>query len=293
MFNDIKKYIFRVIELMKKPEMLTLPASLAYYFVLAIVPIISILIIIAANLSLPTDFITNFFQKNFSEELVSFITPIITSQGFSIGYIIYLIIAFFLVSNGSDAIIVTSNTIFNIKNKSFINRRLKACLLTILLFFLLTFMITVSVFGEQLISISISLGLNSAAIKTIELLYPILNVPLSLLIIYMGIKYIYIIAPDEKIKSHYVIKGSLFTTIGWVLTTIGYSYYIKHFAKYNLYYAGLSSLVILMVWFYLLAVIFVIGLSMNYQIAENEIEKTNTIKLKELEEKVKASKLTD
>ena len=45
-----------------------------------------------------------------------------------------------------------------------------------------------------------------------------------------------------------------------------------------------------MVWFYILAFIFVIGLSLNYRSVEEQIEKTNSIKLKELEEKVRASK---
>jgi len=42
-----------------------------------------------------------------------------------------------------------------------------------------------------------------------------------------------------------------------------------------------------------LAFIFVIGISLNYRNATEEIERTNTIKLKELEQRVKASKSKD
>ena len=45
-----------------------------------------------------------------------------------------------------------------------------------------------------------------------------------------------------------------------------------------------------MIWLYFLAFIFVMGLSFNYNTVEENIEKTNAIKLKEIEEKVKMSK---
>lgn len=288
--KKLKTFVGKVFEYMNKPEMLTLPTSLAYYFVLAIVPIISLLLLIATNLNLSTSFITNFFEKNFTPELASMLTPMVTNQGLSIGFIIYLVVAFFIVSNGADAIIIASNLVFNIKNKSYLKRRGKSSILALVLILLLSFLLIVPVFGEQLINIFGSIGLDNKVTRLLLMLYPILRIPITLIVIYIAIKTIYIIAPDENIKSEYVTKGAVFTTLGWFITTIFYSYYIKHMATYNVYYAGLSTLVMLMVWFYLLAYILVIGLSMNYKITEQEIEKTNTIELKEIEEKTKIKK---
>ncbi|MCI6350089.1 MAG: YihY/virulence factor BrkB family protein [Tenericutes bacterium] len=290
MLDKFKNFCLNVYEIMMKPEMLTLPSSLAYYFVLSIVPIISLLLMIASSFNLSTSFLTEFFENNFSAELVKMITPLVTNQSFSIGFIIYILVAFFLASNGSDAIIVTSNQIFNIDNKNYFKRRIKAFFLTIILFLLFTFMLVVPVFGEQLISIAGHIGIDSSIIDVLKALYPVLNLPLTLLVLYFGIKLIFIIAPDEKIKSSDVNKGAIFTTLCWVLVTNVYAYYLKHIATYNVYYAGLSTLVMLMVWFYFLAFVFVMGLSFNYRIATEHIEKTNAIKLKEIEEKVKASK---
>lgn len=290
MLDKFKNFCLNVYEIMMKPEMLTLPSSLAYYFVLSIVPIISLLLMIASSFNLSTSFLTEFFENNFSAELVKMITPLVTNQSFSIGFIMYILVAFFLASNGSDAIIVTSNQIFNIDNKNYFKRRIKAFFLTIILFLLFTFMLVVPVFGEQLISIAGHIGIDSSIIAVLKALYPVVNLPLTLLVLYFGIKLIFIIAPDEKIKSSDVNKGAIFTTLCWVLVTNVYAYYLKHIATYNVYYAGLSTLVMLMVWFYFLAFVFVMGLSFNYRIATEHIEKTNAIKLKEIEEKVKASK---
>ena len=290
MLGKFKEFSRNVYDIMMKPEMLTLPSSLAYYFVLSIVPIISLLLMIASSFNLSTSFLTEFFENNFSSELVKMITPLVTNQSFSIGFVMYILVAFFLASNGSDAIIVTSNQIFNIDNKTYFRRRIKAFFLTIILFTLFTFMLIVPVFGEQLINIAAHIGFNSNVTDALKMLYPVLNLPITLIVLYFGIKLIFIIAPDEKIKSSYVNKGAIFTTLCWVIVTNVYAYYVKHIATYSVYYAGLSTIVMLMVWFYFLAFVFVMGLSFNYRSQIEHVEKTNAIKLKEIEEKVKASK---
>ena len=53
-----------------------------------------------------------------------------------------------------------------------------------------------------------------------------------------------------------------------------YSFYISHFAHYANLYGGLAQFVILMVWLYLLAYIFVIGIAINSE----KLEKTGDIK---------------
>lgn len=290
MIERIKEFIKNILDIMKKPEMLTLPSTLAYYFVLSAVPIISIVILIATSFNLSISFITDFISNNFSEDLVNLITPIFTEQNFSLGFMIYIGVSFFLASNGSDSIIVASNMIFNLENKHYIKRRLKAFVITLIIFLLFTFMLIVPLFGEQIISICMSIGVRSSILDVMRMLYPVLNVPVTLMVMYFAIKLIYMIAPDDKMKSKDVTKGAVFTTVLWFLVTMIYSYYIKNIADYSHYYAGLGTIVMLMIWFYILAFIFVIGISLNYRNTQEQIERTNTIKLKELEERVKASK---
>ena len=55
----VKEYIKNVYNLMRKREMLTLPSSLSYYFVLSIVPVISIILKSFKNLTLILFFCNN------------------------------------------------------------------------------------------------------------------------------------------------------------------------------------------------------------------------------------------
>ena len=291
MFEKLKVFFKNLIDIMKRKEMLILPGHLAFYFVLSVVPIITIIFFVATSFNLSLNVITNFIEVNFSKEVLNIIYPILDNTGFTIGNIVFLCIAFFLASNGFDSIIIASNAIFNLNNSRYIKRRIKAMIMTLLMVLLFTFILIVPLFGETILGILINFTKeDNLLINAFNVLYPVLNIPLTFLVVFIFIKIVYTIAPDDVIPSKYVNKGTIFTTICWILITVIYSYYIRNFAHFNTYYGGLSSIVILMMWFYFMAYVFVVGLAFNHINVEERIEKTNTMKLDEIQKKVKATK---
>ena len=84
------------------------------------------------------------------------------------------------------------------------------------------------------------------------------------------------IAPDKPVSLLKTSVGAIFTTVGWVMITALYTLYINNFANYDLFYAGLSNIAILMLWIYLLSFVFVIGMNLNHQ----KMEIKGTIKEK-------------
>ena len=58
-------------------------------------------------------------------------------------------------------------------------------------------------------------------------------------------------------------KGALFTTLGWVIITAIYSIYISNFANYKMFYGGISTIIVMMIWVYFLAYILVMGIAIN------------------------------
>ena len=121
-------------------------------------------------------------------------------------------------------------------------------------------------------------------------LFLILRVPVSLVVIFTIIKLLYVVAPDQRISSKYVNRGAAFTAICWLIVTYIYSFYINNIARYDLVYGNLTNIVILLLWFYILAYVFVIGLYLNRHKTDTEIEKTNTHKLEEIRKKVQEEK---
>ena len=148
--------------------------------------------------------------------------------------------------------------------------------MTLLLCTLYIFVLLVPLLGNKIIS-----SFNYFNIK--EILDPILAIirgPITWLIMYYFLKSIYVIAPDKEIDKKGINLGALFTTIFWLIGTYLYSYWINNFSSYDQFYGSLSTIAILMLWIYWLCYIFVIGLSLNVKVENEELEKTGVIKVK-------------
>lgn len=275
---------------LKRREMSILPGHLAFFFVLSIVPIISLIVYIASSFNLPVQMISDFIESSFSTEVASLLSPMITGKVITLQSIFVILMAFFLASNGADSIIIASNAVFNLPSSGYFKRRIKAILITILLIVLFTFILIVPLFGTSIIRVLSIFKIDNELLTIYNVIYPVINIPLSILVIFLFIKIVYTFAPDEKIPSKYVNKGALFTAICWILMTTIYSYYVNNISNYDVYYGSLSNIVILMLWLYLMSSVFVIGLVLNYRNIEEMNEKTNTIKLKEIHEKITKSK---
>ena len=284
-----KKYFKEFFEIMKRKEISILPANLAYFFFISIIPVVTVIIYGATSFSLSFDTVMNFLKETISPSILKILLPILENNSITGSSILIVIIAFLVASNGAHSIIIASNTVFNIKNKNYFYRILKACFITLILIVLFLFLLLVPMFGQSILKLFSYIGFDNQITYAFNILYPVLKYPVSILIVFLLVKMIYTIAPNDKIESRYVNRGALFTTIGWILITEVYAVYINGIAlkTYNLYYGSLASIVMLLLWFYLIAYIFVIGLVLNYKNMEEEIDKTNKIKLDEIKEKVK------
>ena len=94
-------------------------------------------------------------------------------------------------------------------------------------------------------------------------IYDLVKWPISFLIIYFNIKLIYAISPSKQIPSNETTNGAFFTTVIWVISTGIFSYYVTNFAKYDILYGNLSTIIMLMIWMYVLCYVFVLGMAIN------------------------------
>ena len=286
----MKEKIKKLFDFLTKKEIGILSGNLAYSFFLAIIPILSLLFYFLTSFHISMDIIINFLNETFPKDVANFLQPVFTSE-ITPNTFITLCLSVFVITNGCNAIITTSNTIFNFENSNIIKRFIKALILAIMLIILFAFVIIVPLLGKSIINL---IGTFTDFVETyrsfIDTLYALLQIPVSLLVMFFIIKLLYTIAPDEKVSSKYMNRGAFFTTISWLLVTIIYSYYINNIARYDLVYGNLANIVILLFWFYVLAYIFVLGMYMNKNKQESGIEKTNTMKLDEIRKKMKESK---
>lgn len=257
--KKVRRYITKVWKAFNKFEMRVLPGNVAFFFVLALIPIITIIAFIAARFSISLDTLVNIVNNLLPDETSKIIIDAISGKGFDTSVGTFNVIAFFTASNGTFAIISASNTLYNIKDSDKLKDRIKSVILLMILLLLIIFLLLVPVCGGQILS----LFRNSVIYKEISMIYQILKWPTTFFLIYVALKLIYTIAPSKYVPSSTTTYGALFTTFCWTIATAVFSYYLEYFANYNIIYGNLSSIIILMMWIYLISYVFVLGIAIN------------------------------
>lgn len=261
--NKINEFFSNFFKVLRRPEMVVLPGNLAFFFVLAIIPSLGLITYAASILNLSTDFLYNFIEKSFSTDIANLVLGLDISSSMGFGLIVTLILGLYIASNGADALIIASNTIYGIKNKSWLRRRFKAVCLTFLIVLLLVFTLIIPVFGENIIELIKEVNLNNLVTNNIILIFNMLKGPISWLIIFLIIKMLYTLSPDKRVRNRVINYGAWFTTFGWIIGTKLFSLYVNNYANYNILYGGLAGVVVIMIWLYFLSYIFTIGIALN------------------------------
>jgi len=273
---SIKDFFDNFIKVLRRSDMVLLPGNLSFFFVLAIIPTLGLISYGASILNLSTDVLYDFIASSFSKEMADLILGVNLGNNGGIQFIITLIVGLYVASNSADSIITTSNTIYKTENKSWLKRRLKAFGISLLIVILLIFMLIVPVFGNTIIELINEVDINEIISTRIISVFNLLKGPISWLIMFVIIRVIYAVAPDSKPQN--INYGATFTSVCWILVTKVYSTYVTNYAEYSALYGGLASIVVLMIWIYLLSYIFTIGMALNSQKDENNLLKTGTIK---------------
>ena len=62
---------------------------------------------------------------------------------------------------------------------------------------------------------------------------------------------------------HSVLPGAALATGLWFPATLGFGFYVRHFAQYSLFYGSLAAAIVLLVWLYIISLIILIGAEFN------------------------------
>jgi membrane protein len=73
----------------------------------------------------------------------------------------------------------------------------------------------------------------------------------------------YRFGPNRKIQLQQSLPGAIFSTLGWLVLSYGFAFYVNNFGNYNVTYGSIAGVVILLVWLYLSSVIILLGGEIN------------------------------
>ncbi len=189
----------------------------------------------------------------------------------SIGFLL----ALYFSTNGINSLIEAFNSSYHIReNRPLIQQRALSLTLTILLSIILIIALGLIIFSKSAVNYLIDYQLISQYEKILILYGKWLII---LLILFVGISILFHIGPSIKNKWKLFTAGKILATLGIIITSLGFNYYIHHFSQYNKLYGSIGTLMIILIWMYLNSVILLTGFELDASIV-NAKEKNNKLK---------------
>ncbi|HPO04058.1 MAG TPA: YihY/virulence factor BrkB family protein [Bacillota bacterium] len=258
---------------MQKPYYQGVAAELAFFFLLSMVPLFIIVGELLGVFSLSLDVLEGLLMQYVSAEVAGSLKEYISYTPSGTISALFLLFALWSASKAQFSMIRIANYTYTGLNsgRGFIRERLRAMVTVVATIILLAFSLTILVYGKQIADVA---GLYAEKIMPLSFrfneLWYILRWPAGIAFYFFGITFINFILPSEKLPVKKIIPGSIVASTGMLIVTWAYSLYNSGFSNYDLFYGGLASVVGLLIWFYVLGYVIVIGIVFNAALMETK-----------------------
>lgn len=86
---------------------------------------------------------------------------------------------------------------------------------------------------------------------------------------------LYYVGPNRRQLWRRVFPGALIATVLWLASTLGFAWYVRNIANYNVMYGSIGAVIALLVWMYLMAAIALVGCEFNAELERWELAHTD------------------
>jgi membrane protein len=169
--------------------------------------------------------------------------------------------ALYFSTNGFNAMMNAFNeTYHDIESRSVLKQQLIALVMVFITTILLSIAITLIIFSE--------IGLSYLVKKDMLAYYLILFGKWFILIAlcFFFISFSYFMGPKRKNKFNFLSPGAILATGLTIVTSVIFAYYVNNFSNYNKLYGSIGTLIVIMLWIFLNALILLLGFDLNVSI---------------------------
>lgn len=258
----------------------------ALFTIISFFPFLMLFFIIVSFTPLTPGFILRLINDSFPHDIKNIFETVIQQiNNTSHTVIIFTAItALWTSSRGFMAIVKGLNKVYKTNNsKNGIIMRLYSLLYTIGFALLLTLTLVLLVFGNSLYKWLISIA---PWITDLALLIMGMRASVILVFLFLYFLIMFVVMPNRKSNIFYEFPGAFLASLGWILFSYGFSFYIDHMANFSVMYGSLTAIVLLLLWVYFCMYILFIAAELNYKI-RNYVRK----KMDDRRMRIKAMKL--
>ena len=175
------------------------------------------------------------------------------------------LLAGFFASNGIEALRTSLNRAYRvIENRSFIWRRLQSLVFVIIATISFVAISVLLVFAPILVRLAEQ---NFEWIRPYLGTITIWRYIIASVVIVVGLVAVHFWLPAGKRHFTEIVPGLVFTLVGWLVGSTVFATYLDNFSSYVTTYAGLASIMIAIVFLYIVSAIFILGGELNAAIS--------------------------
>ncbi|MBD5504642.1 MAG: YihY/virulence factor BrkB family protein [Lachnospiraceae bacterium] len=256
-------YIFRDFSWqMTKKNIAAFAASTAFFLFLSMIPLLMALCAILPYTSLTEEnlinAITQFTPDAMNALVISIVSDVYARSAGTIT--IFAIVTIWSASKAMLALIHGLNAVndFEERRNYFVLRSI-ACIYTVIILIAMILALFVMVFGNVIVNLLLAdippLHIVMQFVMHFRFLFS-----WGILTLIFALIYAYV--PNNKMRFKSQIPGAAFSAVMWSAASFFFAVYVDHFNGFGTY-GGLTTVVIMMIWFYLLMYILLIGAHIN------------------------------
>lgn len=136
----------------------------------------------------------------------------------------------------------------------------KTFLYTVFLILSIALMLVLMTFGERFLFYAVEQFHLPVLIAN---LWVWLRFPAIVLVGYFALFFLYAMAQDHRPHWRDLWPGTLASLVGWVLLNSAYAFYVNNIAHYSALYGSIGTVIVLLVWLNLSAIVLIMGAEMN------------------------------
>jgi membrane protein len=267
-----KKLGKRVWSEIEEDEVFGRAAQLAYYFLLALFPLLlfltSVIGLVMGSENGLRESLFNYLGTVLpasASQLVSTTVFEVTSSSGGGKIAFGILAALWAASNGMGAITNALNIAYDVEeSRPWWKQRLTAVGLTVALSLLIISALLLVLYGGRIADyVTASYGFG----ETFKIVWKVLQWPIALAFVLLAFGLIYYFAPDVRDqKWAWVTPGAVLGVLLWLLVSFSFRVYLHFFDSYSKTYGALGAVIVLMLWLYLTGAAILIGGEVNSEI---------------------------
>lgn len=250
-------------------------AALAYYLLFAIFPLAIFISSLLAQLNLDVTSIDRTLNTLLPRDIVELITTYLdyianTSSPVLMGFSLVFTIYFPMRAAGGlmDAVRMAYQMP---KPAHPVSYRIRQFIFTIVFLIVIALTLILSTLGQRMVHFLIRwvpmLAQLHISIFLVRL-WHYLRFVLVGCIMLATLGTLYVLSQDKRQPLRTMLPGVIAALIAWMALSIGFSFYVDHFANYSVIYGTLGAVIVLLLWLFMTAMILILGGELNAVIAE-------------------------